>query len=71
MPGLPRLTAKKIIALLLKRGFVEARQTGSHKVFYHQDGRRTVVPFHGNKILHPKLIKSIFNEAGIEINELP
>lgn len=69
MPKLPRLTAKEIIALLSERGFVESRQTGSHKVFYHQDGRRTVVPFHGDKILHPKLVKSIFKLAGIDFKE--
>ncbi|MDP3993926.1 MAG: type II toxin-antitoxin system HicA family toxin [Candidatus Doudnabacteria bacterium] len=66
----PRLTAKEIIALLRERGFVEARQTGSHKVFYHPDGRRTVVPSHGNKILHPKLTKNIFKEARIEETDI-
>jgi predicted RNA binding protein YcfA (HicA-like mRNA interferase family) len=35
MPRLPRLNAKQVIALLLERGFVEDRQVGSHKVFYH------------------------------------
>ena len=70
MPKLPRFTAKDIIALLLERGFVEDRQRGSHKVFYHPDGRRTVVPFHGNKILRLKLTKSIFKEAKIDAKEL-
>ena len=70
MPKLPRFTAKDTIALLLERGFVEDRQRGSHKVFYHPDGRRTVVPFHGNKILRLKLIKSIFKEAKIDIKKL-
>ncbi|MEK7617763.1 MAG: type II toxin-antitoxin system HicA family toxin [Patescibacteria group bacterium] len=70
MPKLARFTAKEIIALVLKRGFVEHHQTGSHKVFYHPDGRRTVVPFHGNKILHPRLIKSIIKEAKLGTKEL-
>ena len=70
MPRLPRITAKQIIYILEKRGFKLVRQSGSHKIYKKSDGKRTTVPFHDGKILHPKILKSILNDAGIEIEEL-
>ena len=45
-------------------------KTGSHKIYRNPEGRRTTVPFHAHKILHPKLLKSILNEAGLSVEEL-
>lgn len=73
MPRLPRITAKQIISLLEKRGFKLARQSGSHKIYKNTEGKRVTVPFHNDKILHPKIVKSIFRDAEIteeELNEL-
>lgn len=67
MPRLPRITAKQIISLLEKRGFKLARQSGSHKIYKNLAGRRVTVPFHNEKILHPKILKSILKD--IEITE--
>ncbi len=58
MPRLPRLTATDAEALLLKSGFVWLRSKGSHRI-YAKVGRRVVVPFHSNTILHPKIIKQV------------
>ena len=60
MPRLPRLTAEEAEELLLDAGFVLARVRGSHHIYAKED-RRVVVPFHGARILHPKIIKQIFN----------
>lgn len=60
MPRLPRLTAEESEALLLDAGFVLARVRGSHHIYVKRD-HRVVVPFHGAKILHPKIVKQIFN----------
>ena len=60
---LPRLTAAEIIKVLEKFGFVLARQSGSHKIYKNASGRRATVPFHGSRILHPKVLKSILSEA--------
>lgn len=62
-----RLTAKEIIAVLERNGFVLARQSGSHRIYKNNQGRRATVPFHGNKVLHPKVIKSIFRDAEIDL----
>lgn len=70
MPRLPRITAKQIISILEKRGFKLVRQSGSHKIFRNSEGKRTTVPFHNNKILHPKTLKNIMKDAEIEAEEL-
>jgi len=55
---------------LEKRGFKLIRQSGSHKIFRNSEGKRTTVPFHDNKILHPKILLSILKDAEIESEEL-
>ena len=39
-------SAREVLAKLLRAGFVEVRQTGSHKVLRHPDGRQTYVAMH-------------------------
>jgi predicted RNA binding protein YcfA (HicA-like mRNA interferase family) len=62
---LPSITAKEIIAVLEKEGFVCVRQSGSHKIYKNTEGKRATVPFHSGKTLHPKVLKSILADAGI------
>ena len=69
MPRLPRVTAKQIISVLEDHGFVLARQSGSHKI-YIRDNMRVTIPFHGAKILHPKVLKSVLRDADMSIEEL-
>ncbi len=66
----PRVTASEIIKVLEKCGFMLSRQSGSHKIYKNAEGRRATVPFHSAKILHPKVLKSIMNEANLSIEEL-
>lgn len=70
MPKLPRLTARQIIAVLERRGFILARQSGSHKIYTNNAGRRVTVPFHASKTLHPKIVKSIMRDAELTAEEL-
>lgn len=67
---LPRITSDKIIRILKKKGFVPVRQSGSHILFKNKEGTRITVPHHSGKILHPKLLKSIIEDAEIAPNEL-
>lgn len=67
---LPRVTAREIVAVLIKTGFVLARQSGSHKIYKNFQGKRVTVPFHGAKTLHPKVLKSILRDADLEPEEL-
>lgn len=68
--GLPKLTAKEIIAILEKLGFYLSRQSGSHKIYKNMEGKRATVPFHAGKILHPKVLKSIMRDVDISYEQL-
>ncbi len=69
-PRLPRLTAGDVVRVLEKRGFALSRQSGSHRIYIDAAGRRVTVPFHAGVILHPKLLKSILQEAEINPDDL-
>jgi len=64
------MTAKEIVAVLEKLGFEFSRQSGSHKIYMNRAGVRATVPYHGSKILHPKVIKTIIKDAGIVTKRL-
>ncbi len=70
MSRLPTLSAKKLIKILQKKGFIEIRQVGSHKFFKHADGRTTVVPFHAQRDIGRGLLREILNETDIDASEL-
>ena len=46
--------------MLLKAGFDLARSKGSHRI-YIKGNSRVTVPFHSNKVLHPKVVGQIIN----------
>ncbi len=60
MPKSPRLNAKEPEKLLLQAGFIHIRSQGSHRI-YQLNTTKVVVPFHGSKILHPKIIKQVMS----------
>lgn len=66
---LPRITAADAIRTLEKAGFSFSRQSGSHKIYKNKEGKRTTVPYHSGKILHPKTLKSILRDADLTIEE--
>lgn len=66
----PRVTALEIIRVLEKSGFSLVRQSGSHKIYKDQRGRRVTVPVHPGKILHPKLVSSILKDADLDPDDL-
>lgn len=70
MPKLPRITPRKIIAVLKRHGFQLDHTTGSHFVFYHpQTNRRVTVAYHAKNI-PPGTLLSILKQAGISRDEL-
>jgi predicted RNA binding protein YcfA (HicA-like mRNA interferase family) len=66
---LPRITAAEAIRALEKTGFFLTRQSGSHKIYKNQEGRRVTIPYHSGKILHPKVLKSILRDADLKVEE--
>lgn len=57
---LPKLNSKEAEKLLFENGFILDRQKGSHRI-YRKDNKRMVIPYHSGKILHPKIIKELFD----------
>jgi predicted RNA binding protein YcfA (HicA-like mRNA interferase family) len=60
LPKLPVLDAKEAERLLLAFGFLLQRSKGSHRI-YLKDKKRIVIPFHGGKSLHPKIVKEVLD----------
>ena len=56
---LPRLTAKEAEKVLLDNEFSLIRQKGSHRI-YKKKSNRMIIPFHSGKILHPKIVKELY-----------
>jgi predicted RNA binding protein YcfA (HicA-like mRNA interferase family) len=70
MTRLPRITAAQIINILEKKRFKLSRQSGSHKIYRDDQGRRVTVPYHAGKVLHPKVLKSILSDSEISEEDL-
>ncbi|MBI4035564.1 type II toxin-antitoxin system HicA family toxin [Candidatus Daviesbacteria bacterium] len=62
-------TPKQVITKFQKLGFVEDRQSGSHKIFYHPETKtRAVIPYHLKEL--PKgTFKAILRESKISQEE--
>jgi predicted RNA binding protein YcfA (HicA-like mRNA interferase family) len=65
MPYKPR----EVLQKLLRAGFEEVRQSGSHKVLRHPDGRQTYVAMHP-RTLSRGTLRSILKLAGLAEDEL-
>ncbi|OFZ79223.1 MAG: addiction module toxin, HicA family [Bdellovibrionales bacterium RIFOXYD1_FULL_53_11] len=59
---------REILRVLKNDGWVLLRQKGSHQQFAHPTKKGLVtVSFHSsNDDLHPRIAKSIFNQAGLK-----
>jgi predicted RNA binding protein YcfA (HicA-like mRNA interferase family) len=61
---LRNVSAREIISALVRDGFAIDRGDGSHQMYYHPDGRRVTVMFHGGgKTLARKTLKSMITQA--------
>ncbi|HKJ82086.1 MAG TPA: type II toxin-antitoxin system HicA family toxin [Ignavibacteriaceae bacterium] len=61
-------TAKEFLAKLLRAGFIEKRQSGSHKVLRHSDGRQTYVAIH-TKDIPEGTLKKILKQSNITFED--
>ena len=67
---LPIVSAQELLDILARHGFVQVRQSGSHIILKHADGRRTTVPFHKGKNIGRGLLKQIMRDAGLSLSGL-
>lgn len=63
------MTAKELIAILKKRGFLLIRSSGSHHVFKDAKGNRAVVPVHAGKTMRLGTLAGILRDADISVEE--
>ena len=61
-------SAREVLAILLRAGFVEKRQSGSHKILRHPDGRQTYVAMHSGDIPNGTF-RSILKQARLSEEE--
>jgi predicted RNA binding protein YcfA (HicA-like mRNA interferase family) len=66
-PKLPAVNSRTVISALKKQGFVLDRQSGSHAVYIHPDGRRTTVPIHGKHDLGKGILHQIMKDADLTV----
>ena len=69
MGKFPVLKPNEVSAILVKLGFSENRQRGSHKQYAHPDGRFTTLPLHRGRDISPILLRQIAKDIGLTIEE--
>lgn len=69
MSNIPVLKPQEVVRILENLGFLEVRQTGSHKQFRHADGRGTTVPFHKGRDIAPTLLRKIASDINLTVEE--
>ncbi len=70
MGKLPTLKPREVSSFLVKLGFAEVRQRGSHKQYRHADGRGTTVPYHAGRDISPTLLRKIAKDIGLTAEQL-
>ena len=63
------VSGKAMCKLVEKLGFQKVHQVGSHVRYVHPDGRKTVVPVHGNEELGKGLLLEILKQIKITRDE--
>ncbi len=61
-------TPKEVVKIIHRFGFRFIRQTGSHAVYRHQDGRWTTVPMHSGD-LGKGLLRKIIKDLDLTVEE--
>ena len=61
-------SAREVLSKLHRAGFIEVRQSGSHTVLRHPDGRQTYVSMHPGT-LPTGTFRKILKQAGITLTE--
>ncbi|MBI5814692.1 MAG: type II toxin-antitoxin system HicA family toxin [Nitrospinae bacterium] len=68
MTKTPTLKSREVVKALVKAGFIEHRQKGSHKIF-KKEGFRVVVPHHQNRDIKKGTLVNIIEQAGLTLDE--
>ena len=69
MPSLNPARPQEVVKALEKAGFARIRQSGSHFVLKHPDGRGTTVAMHTGRDVGRGLLAKILKDAGLTPEE--
>ncbi|MGQ9545974.1 MAG: type II toxin-antitoxin system HicA family toxin [Dehalococcoidia bacterium] len=69
MPKLRPAKPDEVKSVLERLGFTYLRQSGSHMIFHHSDGRWTTVPIHKGRDLGRGILRKILKDAKISVDE--
>ncbi len=70
MSTTPVVTARTLMRVLRRLGFVQTRSRGSHRRFEHSDGRKTTVPVHRGRDIPRGLLRQIVTiDLGMHMDE--
>ena len=69
MPKLSPAKPGEVTRILERLGFARIRQSGSHAVYHHTDGRWVTVPIHKGRDLGKGILRKIIKDAKISIDE--
>ena len=60
---------EQLVKIVERLGFVKIRQSGSHAIYRHPDGRWTTIPLHKGKEIGVGLLRKILKDIGISVEE--
>lgn len=66
----PSTRARRVLAALLRIGWVIKRETGSHKVLARQGWRDVVFAFHDNEEIGPRMLARLARHTGLRPEDL-
>ena len=70
MNKLPSVSAREVIRVAKKLGFVLDRQKGSHAVYLRAtDHRRLVIPVHKGRDLRTGTLRGLIDDMGLSVDE--
>ena len=69
-PKLPSVTAREMIRILERKGYILARQSGSHAIYKHPALKSVTVPLHAKKDLTIGVVHSIMRDAELSSDDL-
>ncbi len=70
MSRFPATKAKRVLAALLKLGWVVKRQTGSHRTLARESWQDVVFAFHDGEEIGPSMLARIAKTTGLKPSDL-
>jgi predicted RNA binding protein YcfA (HicA-like mRNA interferase family) len=62
-------SVRELVSFLVRKGYSESRQTGSHLILKHPEKKTVVVPVHRGRDLPKGLFLRILKDAGYTIGD--